>query len=151
VVCACRGLGQASPYLRSFAQGKAAAHKIFALIRRVPPIDSSDTAGLQLESIRGDIALSDIDFTYPVSHRRPVPQRLPSLAHLEASLAWHRLPGPFPHERPVLLAALVCVSGLLVWSWGPLVVGAAGAAGRAYLSGLQHQHPSGGHRGPGGQ
>ncbi|RZC60569.1 hypothetical protein C5167_022334 [Papaver somniferum] len=59
-------LGQAAPFLRAFAAGKAAAYKMFEAINRKPEIDAYDTSkGRTLDDIHGDIELKDVCFTYP--------------------------------------------------------------------------------------
>ncbi|KAK4802353.1 hypothetical protein SAY86_000556 [Trapa natans] len=58
-------LGQASPSLNAFASGQAAAYKMFETIKRKPKIDASDTSGITLEDIKGDIELRDVHFRYP--------------------------------------------------------------------------------------
>ncbi|XVF22190.1 hypothetical protein REPUB_Repub12eG0152500 [Reevesia pubescens] len=58
-------LGQASPCLKAFASGQAAAFKMFETIKRRPEIDAYDTKGKILEDIRGDIDLRDVCFSYP--------------------------------------------------------------------------------------
>ncbi|PHU01603.1 ABC transporter B family member 12 [Capsicum chinense] len=58
-------LGFASPCLRAFAAGKAAAFKIFQMINRKPVIDPYDMKGQKLLDISGDIELRDIHFCYP--------------------------------------------------------------------------------------
>ncbi|BBG92983.1 P-glycoprotein 11 [Prunus dulcis] len=58
-------LGQASPCMRAFAAGQAAAYKMFETINRKPEIDAYDTNGQQLHDIRGDIELKDVCFSYP--------------------------------------------------------------------------------------
>ncbi|XP_050216410.1 ABC transporter B family member 21-like isoform X2 [Mercurialis annua] len=58
-------LGQASPCMRAFAAGQAAAGKMFKVINTKPEIDTYDTDGLKLEEIRGDIEFKDVFFSYP--------------------------------------------------------------------------------------
>ncbi|CAH9146833.1 unnamed protein product [Cuscuta epithymum] len=58
-------LGQTSPSLNAFASGQAAAYKMFETIRRKPSIDASDTSGVTLEDVRGEIELRDVYFRYP--------------------------------------------------------------------------------------
>ncbi|MCD7457389.1 ATP-binding cassette sub- B member 9 [Datura stramonium] len=58
-------LGQITPSLNSFAAGKAAAHKMFETFNRKPLIDTSDTRGVVLENIEGEIELKDVYFRYP--------------------------------------------------------------------------------------
>ncbi|XXG67836.1 hypothetical protein AAC387_Pa06g1090 [Persea americana] len=58
-------LGQASPSVNAFAAGKAAAYKMFDTIKREPEISAYDTGGIELEDIRGEIELRNVDFSYP--------------------------------------------------------------------------------------
>ncbi|OVA00084.1 ABC transporter [Macleaya cordata] len=58
-------LGQSFPCLKSFAVGKAASYRMFKVIRRKPSIDTSETKGIILENIKGDVRLNDIYFIYP--------------------------------------------------------------------------------------
>ncbi|KAM3251174.1 ABC transporter B family member 9-like [Capsicum annuum] len=58
-------LGQATPSLNAFAAGQAAAYKMFETINRKPLIDSSDTSGIVLEDIKGEVELKDVYFSYP--------------------------------------------------------------------------------------
>ncbi|XXG82230.1 hypothetical protein AAC387_Pa10g0220 [Persea americana] len=58
-------LGQASPSANAFAAGQAAAYKMFETIIRKPEIDASDTSGIVLEDIKGDIELRNVSFSYP--------------------------------------------------------------------------------------
>ncbi|XP_071446273.1 ATP-dependent translocase ABCB1 [Hetaerina americana] len=57
--------GQSSPYFETFAMAKGSAGTIFALLARIPPIDSSSTAGRTLEKVTGDIKFEGIHFNYP--------------------------------------------------------------------------------------
>ncbi|XP_059439255.1 ABC transporter B family member 21-like [Corylus avellana] len=65
VLNASMSLGQASPCLKAFAAGRAAAYKMFETIERKPDIDTSDKSGKVLDDIRGDIELKDVYFSYP--------------------------------------------------------------------------------------
>ncbi|CAI5498535.1 unnamed protein product, partial [Closterium sp. Naga37s-1] len=60
-------LGQASPSFAAFASGRAAAYKIFQVIQRIPPIDSSSPAGETPpdSEVKGELELQDIVFAYP--------------------------------------------------------------------------------------
>ncbi|KAG8051977.1 hypothetical protein GUJ93_ZPchr0001g31545 [Zizania palustris] len=58
-------LGQASPSMKAFACGQAAAYKMFETINRKPEIDAYSTTGLKLEDIRGEIEFKDVYFSYP--------------------------------------------------------------------------------------
>ncbi|VFQ97082.1 unnamed protein product [Cuscuta campestris] len=58
-------LGQTSPSFNAFAAGKAAAYKMFDTINRKPYIDVSDTSGIEMEDMKGEIELKDVYFKYP--------------------------------------------------------------------------------------
>ncbi|CAN4082126.1 unnamed protein product [Withania somnifera] len=58
-------LGQTTPSLNAFAAGQAAAYKMFETINRKPLIDTSDTNGIVLENIKGEIEFKDVYFRYP--------------------------------------------------------------------------------------
>ncbi|KQK04013.1 ABC transporter B family member 21 [Brachypodium distachyon] len=58
-------LGQASPSMKAFAGGQAAAYKMFETISRTPEIDAYSTSGRKLDDIRGDVEFRDVYFSYP--------------------------------------------------------------------------------------
>ncbi|GFP91251.1 ABC transporter b family member 9, partial [Phtheirospermum japonicum] len=58
-------LGQTSPCLNAFASGQAAAYKMFETIKRNPKINASDTKGIVLDNMKGEIELRDVHFKYP--------------------------------------------------------------------------------------
>ncbi|KAK6124138.1 hypothetical protein DH2020_042111 [Rehmannia glutinosa] len=58
-------LGQTSPCINAFAAGQAAAYKMYETIERMPKIDASDSKGIVLEDMRGEIDLRDVYFRYP--------------------------------------------------------------------------------------
>lgn len=60
-----RSLGQATPCITAFAEGQAAAYRMFETIKRKPDIDASDTTGIVLKDIKGDLELKDVYFSYP--------------------------------------------------------------------------------------
>ncbi|KAL7752500.1 hypothetical protein RI367_002034 [Sorochytrium milnesiophthora] len=53
------------PNMSAVATARGAAHKIFAVIDRAPPIDSSSTAGEQPKAVEGELTFSNVRFTYP--------------------------------------------------------------------------------------
>ncbi|XP_051128218.1 ABC transporter B family member 9-like [Andrographis paniculata] len=59
-------LGQTSPSLNAFAAGQAAAYKMIKTIERKPKIDSTNTSGMVLQDMKGEIDLKDVHFSYPV-------------------------------------------------------------------------------------
>lgn len=58
-------LGQASPSMKAFAAGQAAAYKMFETINREPEIDAYSAAGRKLDDIQGRIEFRDVYFSYP--------------------------------------------------------------------------------------
>ncbi|KAI3944734.1 hypothetical protein MKW98_021192 [Papaver atlanticum] len=58
-------LGQAFPCLNAFAAGKTASYKMFQIIERKPLINISETKGIVLGNIRGELSLNGIYFSYP--------------------------------------------------------------------------------------
>nr|PNR36325.1 hypothetical protein PHYPA_022176 [Physcomitrium patens] len=67
-------LGQASPNLTAFAKGRAAAFKIFEMIKRRPLLGPSSQRGkgMQLALVVGNIELRDVGFSYPTRPDTPV-------------------------------------------------------------------------------
>lgn len=51
--------------MQAVQHGRGAAAKLFAVIDRVPPIDSGNPGGLKPEHIKGEITLTGINFFYP--------------------------------------------------------------------------------------
>ncbi|KAF9622105.1 hypothetical protein IFM89_029389 [Coptis chinensis] len=72
VVTSSMSLGEASPCMKAFAAGQAAAFNMFETIYRKPDIDSFDTNGCILDDISGDIELKDIHFSYPARPREKI-------------------------------------------------------------------------------
>uniref|UniRef100_A0A0E0KY83 MDR-like ABC transporter n=1 Tax=Oryza punctata TaxID=4537 RepID=A0A0E0KY83_ORYPU len=58
-------LGQASPSMKAFAGGQAAAYKMFETINREPEIDAYSATGRKLDDIQGDIEFRNVYFSYP--------------------------------------------------------------------------------------
>ncbi|CAL4974577.1 unnamed protein product [Urochloa decumbens] len=58
-------LGNATPCMAAFAEGRSAAYRLFTTINRKPEIDPDDPTGKQLEDIKGDVDLKDVYFSYP--------------------------------------------------------------------------------------
>ncbi|XP_078355076.1 ATP-dependent translocase ABCB1-like, partial [Oculina patagonica] len=67
VLFAAMQLGQAGPNMEAIATAKGAAYKVFLIIDRVPPIDSSSTDGIEIEqsAFKGNINFNNIEFIYP--------------------------------------------------------------------------------------
>ncbi|OEL35519.1 ABC transporter B family member 11 [Dichanthelium oligosanthes] len=58
-------IGNASPSISAIAEGQSAAQRLFEIINRKPNIDITDTSGIVLEDIKGDVELKDVFFRYP--------------------------------------------------------------------------------------
>ncbi|XP_044976766.1 ABC transporter B family member 4-like [Hordeum vulgare subsp. vulgare] len=58
-------IGNASPSISAIAEGQSAAHRLFEIINRKPKIDISDTSGIVLDDIKGDVELNNVFFRYP--------------------------------------------------------------------------------------
>nr|CAB3463843.1 unnamed protein product [Digitaria exilis] len=58
-------LGQASPSMKAFAAGQAAAYKMFETINREPEIDAYSKTGRKLDEIQGGIEFREVYFSYP--------------------------------------------------------------------------------------
>jgi ATP-binding cassette subfamily B (MDR/TAP) protein 1 len=58
-------LGDATPCIAAFEEGRVAAYRLFTTINRKPEIDYDDTTGIVLEDIKGDVELRDVSFSYP--------------------------------------------------------------------------------------
>ncbi|KAJ4781637.1 ABC transporter B family member 11 [Rhynchospora pubera] len=65
VMTGAMSLGQATPCITAFAEGQAAAYRMFEAIKRKPDIDALDTTGIVLKDIKGDVELKDVYFSYP--------------------------------------------------------------------------------------
>ena len=60
-----RAIGNASPSISAIAEGQSAAHRLFQIINRKPKIDITDTSGIVLDDIKGDVELNNVFFRYP--------------------------------------------------------------------------------------
>ncbi|XP_011495053.1 PREDICTED: multidrug resistance protein homolog 49 [Ceratosolen solmsi marchali] len=58
-------LGAASSHLEAFGISKAAAAKVFSIIKRKPKIDSLESTGLKPTDIVGSIEFKNVSFEYP--------------------------------------------------------------------------------------
>ncbi|KAF8394500.1 hypothetical protein HHK36_020710 [Tetracentron sinense] len=58
-------LVNATPYMSTFAGGRAAAFKMFDTINRKPEINAYDTSGRTMNDICGDIEFRNVYFSYP--------------------------------------------------------------------------------------
>ena len=60
-----RSLGDATPCIASFEEGRVAGNRLFKTIKRRPEIDYEDSTGIVLEDIKGEVELKDVFFSYP--------------------------------------------------------------------------------------
>ncbi|TDL23269.1 P-loop containing nucleoside triphosphate hydrolase protein [Rickenella mellea] len=58
-------LAMMAPEMQAVSHGRGAAAKLFATIDRVPSIDSESKEGMRPESVKGDISLEHVAFSYP--------------------------------------------------------------------------------------
>uniref|UniRef100_A0A7N8XWG9 ATP-binding cassette, sub-family B (MDR/TAP), member 11a n=1 Tax=Mastacembelus armatus TaxID=205130 RepID=A0A7N8XWG9_9TELE len=65
VLIGAMNLGQASPCLKAFASGRAAAKVIFEIIDQEPEIDRFSEGGYKLDKVKGDIEFHNVTFYYP--------------------------------------------------------------------------------------
>lgn len=67
-----RSLDQASPCVQAFAFGKTAAYKMFKVIKRMPMINAYNFSSETIKTLKGDIELQNIYFTYPSRLDMPI-------------------------------------------------------------------------------
>ncbi|XP_035227144.1 ATP-dependent translocase ABCB1-like isoform X2 [Stegodyphus dumicola] len=72
VMLGAMGVGQTAPYFEAFALARGAASKVFSIIERKPPIDSSSESGKVLQYLEGNITLKDVHFNYPARPDVPI-------------------------------------------------------------------------------
>ena len=65
MLCGAMNMGLASPHLEAFAVARGSAAAIFAVLDRVPKIDSLSQAGHKLAGLQGHVQLQGIHFEYP--------------------------------------------------------------------------------------
>lgn len=65
IMIGARNLGDATPCIASFEEGRVAAYRLFKTIKRRPEIDYGDSTGIVLEDIKGEVELKDVFFSYP--------------------------------------------------------------------------------------
>ncbi|CAL4909399.1 unnamed protein product [Urochloa decumbens] len=65
IMIGARSLGDATPCIASFEEGRVAACRLFKTIKRRPEIDYEDSTGIVLEDINGEVELKDVFFSYP--------------------------------------------------------------------------------------
>ncbi|KAJ3127622.1 Multidrug resistance protein 1 [Nowakowskiella sp. JEL0407] len=56
---------QAPPGVQALAKARAAAYKVFAVIERIPEIDTDSKEGIKDVTLRGEIEFRDVEFAYP--------------------------------------------------------------------------------------
>ncbi|CAK4071335.1 unnamed protein product [Aphanomyces euteiches] len=65
IMMASQGVGQTAGFMGDTDAAKKSASKIFSIVDRQPPVDSSSTDGLKPESVTGRIEFNDVFFHYP--------------------------------------------------------------------------------------
>eukprot|EP01112_Ceratiomyxa_fruticulosa_P021647 TRINITY_DN7692_c0_g1_i1.p1 TRINITY_DN7692_c0_g1~~TRINITY_DN7692_c0_g1_i1.p1 ORF type:complete len:553 (-),score=113.01 TRINITY_DN7692_c0_g1_i1:118-1776(-) len=65
VVIGAMSIGQASPAIAAFANGRAGAYKIYQVLNRQSKVDPFKKEGQVLQQVRGDIEFKNIRFAYP--------------------------------------------------------------------------------------
>ncbi|KAL8574859.1 hypothetical protein ACOMHN_044881 [Nucella lapillus] len=65
VMASSMALGQAAPNMGSIAAAKGAGGKVFELLERKPPIDSSDLGGERPREVEGKVEFKGVSFAYP--------------------------------------------------------------------------------------
>lgn len=58
-------LGNVAPNIQAITSAVAAAHKIYAVIDRVSPLDSTSIQGEKMDAVQGNIELRNIKHIYP--------------------------------------------------------------------------------------
>jgi ATP-binding cassette subfamily B (MDR/TAP) protein 1 len=72
VIMGAFAVGQAGPNMQAFANGRAAAFKIFTIVDRQSKIDPYDPNGAKPDSVHGDIEFRDVHFRYPSRPEVPI-------------------------------------------------------------------------------
>ena len=57
-------LGQLLPFFEAFAAARVSAANVYKILDEIPEIDSSSSAGKQLDQIEGHILIEKVDFSY---------------------------------------------------------------------------------------
>jgi ATP-binding cassette subfamily B (MDR/TAP) protein 1 len=65
IMIGARSLGDATPCIASFEEGRVAGNRLFKTIKRRPEIDYEDSTSIVLEDIKGELELKDVFFSYP--------------------------------------------------------------------------------------
>ncbi|EQC25368.1 hypothetical protein SDRG_16777 [Saprolegnia diclina VS20] len=66
------GVGMAAQNMTDAAKAKAAAASLFETVDRVPPIDCASETGATLPTVRGEIELRNVHFSYPSRPNAPI-------------------------------------------------------------------------------
>ncbi|EGC33591.1 ABC transporter B family protein [Dictyostelium purpureum] len=72
VIIGATSIGQASPCLAIFAQGRGAAFKIFQVIDRKSAANPFSTEGIKPEVLSGEIEFKNVGFHYPARPNNPI-------------------------------------------------------------------------------
>lgn len=65
VLSGAMNMGLTTPHLEAFAVARGSAAAIFAVLNRVPEIDSLSKSGQKPAGLQGDIQLKGVHFQYP--------------------------------------------------------------------------------------
>ncbi|CAK4675106.1 unnamed protein product [Aphanomyces euteiches] len=65
IMMAAQGVGQTAGFIGDTDAARKSAAKIFSIVDREPPVDSSSDEGLKPESVTGRIEFKDVSFNYP--------------------------------------------------------------------------------------
>ncbi|XP_046391423.1 multidrug resistance protein homolog 49-like [Ischnura elegans] len=65
VLTGATNMGQASPYLEAFSIARGAAATVYAIIDRIPDIDSLSPSGVSQSAVIGAISFEGVHFSYP--------------------------------------------------------------------------------------
>jgi ATP-binding cassette subfamily B (MDR/TAP) protein 1 len=65
VLCGAMNMGLTTPHLEAFSVARGSAAAIFAVLDRVPEIDSLSKTGQKPAELTGDIQFEGVHFEYP--------------------------------------------------------------------------------------
>lgn len=80
VLIGAMSLGQAAPSFSAFGVARGAAPRVYEIIDRQSPIDPLSDEGVIPDSIKGDLAFEDVEFTYKSRQSEGVPAVLSNLS-----------------------------------------------------------------------
>ncbi|KAF9441291.1 hypothetical protein P691DRAFT_587071, partial [Macrolepiota fuliginosa MF-IS2] len=72
ILIGCLAIVQLEPELQAITRGRGAAAQLYAIMDRVPDINSANPDGLKPGVVDGEISLEDVKFTYPSRPNVPV-------------------------------------------------------------------------------